>query len=106
LNAWRGVKEPEPEQEKRPKVIEYEKNKNPGSFFANLGGESDWNVNCLPSFNDGGCDPIAELSGMVGQETRESCWQCYKLVPTIKIIDLATKKFCSEKCTAAFRRES
>jgi hypothetical protein len=68
LNAWRGVKsepEPEAEQEKRPKVIEYEKNKNPGSFFANLGGDSEWNVNCLPSFNDGGCDPIQELSDMM-----------------------------------------
>ena len=44
LNAWRGVKEEAPTTKK--------------SFFASLGGD-EWNVNCLPSFQEGGTDAIA-----------------------------------------------
>jgi len=41
LHAWRGTK---PDANKEVKFEE----KKPGGFFANLGGSSDWNVNCLP----------------------------------------------------------
>jgi len=44
LNAWRGVpttEEPKTEVKSTPVVAKK-------SFFANLGGESEWNVNCLP----------------------------------------------------------
>ena len=76
LNAWRGVKTEEPAA-----AAAEPKEKKPGSFFANLGGDSEWHFDCMPTFNEGGTDPIDELSQISKQEPRDSCWQCYKLVP-------------------------
>ena len=67
LNAWRGVKAPEPEKPKDISVLsavaansKYEKvEKKAGSFFANLSGvDNCWNHECIPSFQETACDPI------------------------------------------------
>lgn len=55
LNAWRGV--PQQNTSKEVKFAD----KKPGSFFAQLGNESNWNVDCLPQFTEGGTKPDTEI---------------------------------------------
>jgi len=79
LNAWRGVKAPEPEKPKDISVLsavaansKYEKvEKKAGSFFANLQGvDSCWNPESMPTFTETACDPIQAPQ----KEEKDSCW--------------------------------
>jgi hypothetical protein len=51
------------------------------NFFANLGGESDWNAECLPSYEEKEIKPDPSLEDKK-YSTKESCWNCYKLFPS------------------------
>jgi len=55
LNAWRGVKPAETEETSTAKQVRFEGQGQPKkNFFANIDtNDQNWNVNCLPQFQDG-----------------------------------------------------
>lgn len=93
LNAWRGVKPAE-------KGVKFE-DKKPGSFFAGLKKDENWDVNCLPQYAEGGTKPDKQMEDPK-YGPKESCWTCYKLKPVSDIVEFAGKKFCSDKCKEKF----
>lgn len=112
LNAWRdaGKKTDEPASAKSSKKVKFQDvqdswkqqqdPKKKGSFFANIEpGQSEFNLNCLPTWQEGGTQPDKKFS------SKESCWQCYKLYSlTIETsaFKQGEKGFCSQICYDKF----
>ncbi len=82
------------------------------SFFAGLGGNN-FDLDLLPSWTEGGTDPIEfeedDLPSTTSQ--KESCYQCFRLFnETVQIRGThpvtASKVFCSEMCQSAFESKN
>jgi hypothetical protein len=108
LNAWRGVAKPDGDTKKSVDTKGEKKvrfNDDPTAagatstspakktnFFANLGGESEWNADCLPSFEEKEIKPDPSLEDKK-YSTKESCWNCYKLfASSAAVVDQDTKR--------------
>jgi hypothetical protein len=76
LNAWRGVKPTE--DDKGQKQVRFEGQpaaQGKKNFFANIDSkENNWNVNCLPSFQDEGTKTDEQISDLRFASQKESCW--------------------------------
>ncbi len=120
LNAWRGVK-PTTEDDKGQKQVRFEgqsANQGKKNFLANIDTkENNWNVNCLPSFQDGSTKTDEHIADLRFSQQKDSCWQCYKLFPKaqnvpcqfvkdkVRIFRLTLfQKFCSQGCLDTFEK--
>lgn len=102
LNAWRGVpsKPAAPEQ----KGVKFEEKK-PGSFFANIRKDEEFDLNCLPQYAEGGTKPDTEIADPK-YGPKESCWTCYKLKAKADLQEFAGKQFCSNSCREKFAKDN
>lgn len=95
LNAWRGVKPTE--EDKATKTVRFEGQPSAKkNFFAAIDtNETNWDVNCLPSFAEGGTGTEGTTGDLKYQQSlKDSCWQCYKLFPRAQNVPC---KFVAEK---------